>query len=171
MATSGRQWRIWRCGWGEGRWKNRWPDRRAGKWGLTGANNNGVCAIQIIRGTALVNPTYATWAATHAGGEASNLDHDNDGIPNGVEYFMGAPDGFTANPPVVTAGAVRTVTWPRDPNAVITSFKVQISNDLNTRTDVVAPDRSIDTSNSNQVTYTLPTGSMKQFCRLSVVTP
>ena len=33
-ATSGRQWRIWRCGWGDGRWKSRWPDQRAGKWGL-----------------------------------------------------------------------------------------------------------------------------------------
>lgn len=35
-------------------------------------------------------------------------------------------------------------------------------------TDIVSPNVSIDESNANQVTYTLPTGPPKKFCRLSV---
>jgi len=137
---------------------------------LTGSNNNGLCAIQIIRGPASGNPSYATWAASHAGGQTADLDYDHDGVPNGVEYFMGAPDGFTANPPVVSVGAVRTVTWPRDPAAIITSFTVQISSTLNNDW-VAANPLDVDLSNANQVTYTLPTGAGKIFCRLSVIIP
>lgn len=114
---------------------------------------------------------YDAWAATNAGGQTANLDFDNDGVSNGVEYFMGETgSSFTPNPTVVTAGAVRTVTWPRDP-AAIASFKIQISTTLAPGgwTDVIPPHASIDTSNPNQVTYTLPAGTI-QFCRL-VVTP
>ena len=44
--------------------------------------------------------------------------------PNGVEYFMDAPDGFTENPGVVNG----KVTWSRvNP---VASFKVQVSDNL-----------------------------------------
>jgi hypothetical protein len=51
-----------------------------------------------------------------------------------------------------------------------TSFKVQISDTLAAGewTDIVPPNASIDQSNPSQVTYTLPSGSTKKFCRLSV---
>ena len=128
-------------------------------------------------GTLTVNTTgpalnsYTTWAAANAGGQAANLDFDHDGMANGVEYFMGATGStFTPNPPLVNTAGVRTVTWPRDP-AATASFKVQVSNDLTTWTDVVPPDPSIDTSNPNQVTYTLPSVDPRKFCRLVVTTP
>ncbi len=113
---------------------------------------------------------YTIWASANASGQAANLDFDNDGVSNGVEYFMGETGStFTANPPIVTTGLVRTVTWPRDPAAVAT-FKVQLSDTLEAGgwTDIVPPNASIDESNPNQVTYTLPSGAPKKFCRLSV---
>jgi len=114
---------------------------------------------------------YDSWATTNAGGQAANLDYDSDGVANGVEYFMGATgSSFTANPSVVTTAGVRTVTWPRDPTAVIASFKVQVSDNLTNWTDIVPPNASINESNPNQVIYTLPSGAAKKFCRL-VVTP
>ncbi len=111
---------------------------------------------------------YGTWATTNAGGQAADLDYDNDGMSNGVEYFMGETGStFTPNPTVVTTGTVMTVTWPRDPDAVAT-FMVQVSDDLSVWTDIVPPDASIDETITTEVTYTVPTGAAKKFCRLVV---
>ena len=120
--------------------------------------------------TGPVLSAYSIWAAANAGGQPANLDYDHDGTPNGVEYFMGATgSSFTPNPPLVNTAGVFTVTWPRNP-AVVVAFKVQVSTDLTTWTDVVPPDPSIDQSNPAQVTFTLPSGAPQKFCRL-VVTP
>ena len=113
---------------------------------------------------------YDTWKIANAGGQAANLDFDNDGVSNGVEYFMGETGStFTATPGVVTVGATRTVTWKRDPAAVAT-FLVQLSDNLTSWTEVVPPHASIDESVPGQVTFTLPAGAATKFCRL-VVTP
>ena len=113
---------------------------------------------------------YDIWKTANAGGQAANLDFDNDGVSNGVEYFMGETGStFTANPGVVTVGTTRTVTWKHDPAAVAT-FLVQLSANLTSWTDVVPPDASIDESVPGQITFTLPAGAAPKFCRL-VVTP
>jgi autotransporter-associated beta strand protein len=109
---------------------------------------------------------YDSWKIDNAGGQAANLDFDNDGVSNGVEYFMGETGStFTANPSIVNG----KVTWKHDPTAVAT-FMVQLSDNLNTWTDVVPPHASIDETVAGQVTFTLPTGAAVKFCRL-VVTP
>ena len=105
--------------------------------------------------------TYDSWKGAHAGGQTAGEDFDNDGVSNGVEYFMNAPDGFTANPGVVAG----KVTWPHvNP---VASFVVQVSDNLTNW--VPADPADIDTTTDpTKVVYTLPTGAAKKFCRLFV---
>ena len=114
------------------------------------------------------SPTFATWATTNAGGQNANLDWDNDGVPNGVEFFMNAAPGFTVN-----SGPVdNTVTWINGGNipssAYGTAFVVQSSVDLVTWTDVPGNDPNlVNTSNSVAYTFSV-SGAGKQFVRLKV---
>ncbi|WP_035608611.1 autotransporter-associated beta strand repeat-containing protein [Haloferula sp. BvORR071] len=126
-------------------------------------NYNGISGAVAVNGnnlelTVFGSVSYATWAATNAGGQASHLDFDKDGVQNGVEYFMGATGStFTANPGIVNG----KVTWPKDP-AFSGTYTVQTSPDLVTWTDVSS------TVVGNTVEYTVPTGQRKQFVRLKV---
>ena len=109
-------------------------------------------------------PSYAAWATENAGSQAANLDWDNDGVSNGVEFFMGAASGFTANSGLVG----NTVTWPNGGNissdAYGAKFAVQTSTDLTTWEDVLVQDLE---SNDGSLSYIL-NGSEKQFVRLRV---
>ncbi|MBN8459527.1 MAG: autotransporter-associated beta strand repeat-containing protein [Verrucomicrobia bacterium] len=109
--------------------------------------------------------SYDNWALANAGGQSADLDFDHDGVPNGIEYFMGATgSGFTANPAI---GTDRRVTWPRDPAAVVSSFKVQVSENLSAWTDVAPADPDLQIA-ADSVSYTLPAGGGAKFCRLVV---
>jgi len=116
-------------------------------------------------------PGYATWATTHVGGALANAYTNNDGVPNGVKYFMNAAAGFTANPSVVTAGGVNTVTWPnggRIPfGAYGTQFVVQTSADLAIWSNILVDDSHLSNTSAS-VIYTLPPGADKVFVRLTV---
>ena len=149
----------------------------AGTWGSSGSS--ALPAFQDdtrFSGTGVVvvttNPVtgsgYEQWALDNAGGQSADLDFDKDGVPNGVEFFMGETgSSFTPNPGVIAG----TVTWPRDPDAVA-AFKVQVSDTLaaDDWQDIVPPHASINETNPNQVVFTVPTEGPKNFCRL-VVTP
>jgi hypothetical protein len=115
-----------------------------------------------VAGTA----SYFSWAATNAGGQTAEFDYDNDGVSNGIEYFMDAAAGFTANPSLVG----NTVTWPNGGNisssAYGTGFVVQISTDLMNWTDVPGTDPNL-ANISGSVAYTLSDAG-KKFARLKV---
>jgi hypothetical protein len=110
---------------------------------------------------------YASWAADNAGGQTADLDYDIDGVSNGVEFFMNADLGFTANPGLVG----NTVTWPNGGNipssAYGSEFVVQTSTDLVNWTDVPGTGDANLANTSASVSYTA-TGSGKQFVRLKV---
>jgi autotransporter-associated beta strand protein len=126
------------------------------------ASGTQIALVQTLSG-------YALWSVSNAGGEAANLDTDKDGVANGIEYFMDSAPGFTANPPLVTSGAVRTVTWMNGGNIQFSDYGsryvVQTSADLTNWTNVL-PENVANTSGS--VMFTLPTGTNSNFVRLSV---
>jgi hypothetical protein len=108
---------------------------------------------------------FAAWVAANAPGQSTDQDHDNDGVPNGVEYFMGkSGNDFTANPGIVDG----TVTWPKSP-AFNGSYAVQTSADLVEWTDVTE-DAAQVTKNTDSVIWRRPTGAETRFVRL-LVTP
>jgi len=111
-----------------------------------------------VAGGAVSNP-YDTWAHAHAGDGAPSDDYNNDGVSNGIAYFMGM-DGLATNPGVENG----KVTWPHV--GVVTSFEVQVSDNLQ---DWSAATTGVDTSDLTKVVYTLPTGAAKKFCRLLVI--
>ena len=108
---------------------------------------------------------YAAWTAANAPGQAMDQDHDHDGVPNGIEYFMGASgNGFTINPTLANG----TVTWPKSP-AFSGSYAVQTSENLREWTDVTDDPIQV-TKNPNSIVWTRPTDPGKCFVRL-LVTP
>ena len=120
---------------------------------------------------------YSTWTSLNGASSDPAADHDNDGVSNGVEYFIGGPNGnttgFTALPGVSTVDGVRSVTWTYGSGYTDTygsGFTVQSSTTLATgswTTETLGGNVSISGSN---VTYTFPAGPVKNFVRL-VVTP
>jgi hypothetical protein len=132
---------------------------------FNGATHSGYFALSGFQLYALgsVPSGYDSWAADHAGNQTPDLDYDHDGVPNGVEYFMGSPDGFTKNPGLLSG----KVTWPHvNP---VAAFAVQVSANLSDWSP--ADPLDIDTTTDpGLVSYTLPKGATKKFCRL-VVTP
>ncbi|MCX6872560.1 MAG: autotransporter-associated beta strand repeat-containing protein, partial [Verrucomicrobia bacterium] len=108
---------------------------------------------------------YTGWADANAPGQTPDQDYDNDGVENGIEYFMGQTgSSFTAMPGL---DGTNTVTWPMDP-AYSGTYEVQTSPDLVTWTNV--DPKPVPSGGS--LSYTLPTGAPggKSFVRL-LVTP
>ena len=127
-------------------------NRDGGGWAAPG-----ISGVAVSSG-AVSNP-YDTWAGHYAGGGTPGEDSNNDGVQNGVAYFMDAR-GLATNPGLVDG----KVTWPHlNP---VTSFEVQVSDNLQ---DWSAATTGVDTSDPTKVVYTLPTGAAKKFCRLVVI--
>jgi hypothetical protein len=111
----------------------------------------------------------ATIQAANSGASARNITLSgilsNDGVSNGVEYFMNAAAGFTANPAL---NGSNTITWVNGGNinesAYGTEFVVQTSSNLSTWDDV--PLINV-TNTAGSVSYTL-SGAGPKFVRLKV---
>lgn len=119
---------------------------------------------------------YDSWATPNGiPGQAANLDHD--GIPNGIEYFIGGPTGnttgFTALPGITNIGATQSITWTKagDYSGTYgTDFIVETSTTLATGSwspETLGVTVSIS---GNDVTYTFPAGPVR-FARLKVIEP
>ena len=122
----------------------------------------------LVSTDAPVGLSYLEWAIANVGGAGPLVDSDLDGVPNGVEYFMGETgSSFTPNPQPDANGVI---TWPRDPNATEASFKVRSSVDLQVWSDILAPDPNL-TISATSVSYRLPTTPGPFFIRLEVTVP
>ena len=144
--------------------------------GIYGALDNttpGIIQTAAITGTGLlyVNTAlpasgYSTWADANAGSQPADGDFDLDGMSNGVEYFLNAPAGFTANPGLIGG----TVSWTNggniDSSAYGSEFVVQTSTNLATWSDVLVTDPNLSNT-AGSVSYT-PTAPAPLFTRLKV---
>ena len=104
--------------------------------------------------------SFAEWAAINAGSQTPGEDYNNDGVANGVAYFMGV-SGIATNPGM---GAGNTVIWPM--SATFSGdYEVQTSPDLGTWTNVTPKPLPA----GGNLSYTLPPDLGKQFVRLLVI--
>jgi hypothetical protein len=106
-----------------------------------------------------------------------NQDHDQDGVPNGIEHFLGGnvqTTGYTALPGVNKAADGKlSVTWTKSADfagAYGTGYVIQTAdNPAGTWDDVPATGGAVTVS-GNDVIYTFPTpGPAIKFVRLKVM--
>ncbi|MCX6878124.1 MAG: DUF4038 domain-containing protein [Verrucomicrobia bacterium] len=123
--------------------------------------------------------SYASWQSTNAAtGQAFTQDHDGDGVPNGIEYFLGGSNGnttgFTALPGVSNTGGARSVTWTKGSGytgTYGTDFFVETSADLTGTWTAESLGGNV-TITGNAVKYIFPSAlGSKKFARLKVTGP
>ncbi len=123
---------------------------------------------------------FGAWQAANSTAGGLNDDHDNDGVDNGVEFFVGGASdttGFTPLPEVVNTGGTLSVTWTKATSyggTYGTDFWVETSATLSPpwtqETEGVNVTITVDEVNGDEVNYTFPAGT-KNFARLKVVGP
>ena len=130
--------------------------------------------------TATSTGGYSTWQATNGTVQTINLDHDSDGVSNGVEYFLGGntnTTGFTALPAVANSSGTLSITWTKAASytgSYGTDFWVETSATL-TGTWAMeladpTPGFTVTFPSATEVKYTFPAGT-KNFARLKVTGP
>jgi autotransporter-associated beta strand protein len=159
--------------------------QEAGTWGATNSGATNIDDTRFSGTDGVIDVTsgpggsgFASWATTNgAGAQGVNDDHDNDGVTNGIEYFLGGPNGdttgFTTLPGVITATGIRSVTWTMAADYVgsyVTDFVVETSETL---TGAWIPETLgvTVTITGDDVIYTFPAGPVRKFVRLSVTGP
>ena len=111
--------------------------------------------------------TYDTWASANGASSDPAEDSNHNGVPNGVEYFMGATPGNPATlPALVDTAGTWSWTIPYDP-AAAASYKFQSSDGLSIWADALPGEIQILTS-PDRIQFTLPSGTGRKFCRLEV---
>lgn len=151
---------------------------------VTGSGVNGTATLA-VSGDQLVLTVaaggYVSWQSTNNAPGAIDLDHDGDSVPNGVEYFLGGPNGnttgFTALPSVVASSGTLSITWLKGSGYLGnygTDFVVETSATLSgVWTTETIPGGNI-VNDPGFVKFTFPGGpaySGKNFARLRVAGP
>jgi autotransporter-associated beta strand protein len=153
----------------------------------SGATNGdlgvGVMDAYFAAGTGTLTVTPATgftvWKTANATSQTIGEDHDHDGVSNGVEYFLGGPNGnttgFTALPGVAKTGNTISITRTHaaDYTGIYgTDFVVETSTTLlpnSWEAETLGGTVSLD---GNNVTFTFPNPmDTRKFARLKVNGP
>lgn len=139
-------------------------------------------ALKVVGNTLVLEQAgYSSWASLNGATADRSADHDNDGVANGIEFFMGGTSGnttgFTALPPIVKElDGSYSVTWTKAATyggVYGTDYVVETSATLNGDwATEVSPGTVVITSNN--VKFTFPGGpaySSKNYVRLKVTGP
>jgi Family of unknown function (DUF6288) len=120
---------------------------------------------------------FSNWQSANATTQAIDLDHDTDGVPNGIEFFLGGgtnTTGFTTLPRVSEINGVISITWVKSGTYLGIygiDYRVETSNTL---TGIWTPETLSGnvTVSGNDVKYTYPTPlGTRKFIRLCVTGP
>jgi VCBS repeat-containing protein len=129
-----------------------------------------------IQGTGV--SLFATWQTLNGAAGTIAADHDNDGVPNGIEYFVGGPNGNTTGqttlPSIINNSGTLSITWIKGtgyPGVYGSDYLIETTTTL---TGTWTPETlGVNVAlTGNNVTYTFPaaTGDRK-FVRLKVMAP
>jgi len=113
--------------------------------------------------------SYGSWALANGATSDPLADSNNNGVANGIEFFMGGTLASPATlPPLVDNAGTWTWTIPYDPTAAA-SYYFEVSTNLQSWTSQAPGNPAITVLTSQaRIRFTLPSGM--RFCRL-VVTP
>jgi VCBS repeat-containing protein len=145
---------------------------------LTLANDDSVVGTFdfAIQGTG-VSP-FATWQTLNGASGTIAADHDNDGVPDGIEYFVGGPNGNTTGqttlPSIINSSGTLSITWIKGtgyPGVYGSDYLIETTT---TMTGTWTPETvGVNvTLTGNNVTYTFPAAAgNRRFVRLKVMAP
>ena len=121
---------------------------------------------------------FATWQTLNGAAGTIATDHDNDGVPNGIEYFLGGPNGNTTGqttlPSIINSSGTLSITWIKGtgyPGVYGSDYLIETSTTL---TGTWTPETlGVNVAlTGNNVTYTFPAASGdRRFVRLKVMAP
>ncbi len=154
-------------------------DAGGDKW--TKANGAKIYTFEETTGILTLAALLATPRGQSVNGTAGglNLDHDGDGVSNGIEYFLVGPNGnstgFTPLPGVTNNAGTLSVTWNKGSGYVgvyNTDFVVETSSTLTGvwTSETLGGGNITDATGSVKYTFPGPLGS-KRFARLKVTGP
>lgn len=117
---------------------------------------------------------FATWQTINGASGGTTGDHDHDGVPDGIEYFLGGPNanttGQTTLPAVQNAAGALSITWTKGPGHLGvygTDFVIETSTTLTGTWTTETLGVNVTVSGSS-FTYTFPAGN-RRFMRLKVM--
>ncbi len=120
---------------------------------------------------------FSNWQSANATAQTLDLDHDNDGVPNGIEFFLGgttSTTGPTTLPGVSKTSGVLSITWPKSatyPGIYGTDYRVETSDTLTGNWIPETLGGNVTISGGDvKYTYPTPLGTRK-FARLRVTGP
>jgi autotransporter-associated beta strand protein len=109
--------------------------------------------------------SYEAWASANASGQAADQDNNQDGVPNGVKYFMGVTgSNRTATPGIVN----RTITWPKS-SLFLGTYAVEVSSDLVNWDPADKNYADLVKDYGSSVVFNLPSAPANLFVRLCVM--
>jgi autotransporter-associated beta strand protein len=118
--------------------------------------------------------TFATWQSLNGTSGSITVDHDNDGVPDGIEYFLGGTSnttGQTVLPGITNTSGTLSITWTKAATYLGiygTDFVIETSTTL-TGTWTTETVGGNVTLNGNAFTYTFPASGDRRFVRLKVL--
>ena len=122
----------------------------------------------------LVHP-FTTWQTLNGTSGTIASDHDNDGVPDGIEYFLGGPNGNTTGqttlPGITNNSGTLSITWTKAatyPGVYGTDFVIETSTTL-TGTWTIETFGVNVTVNGNNITYAFPASETRRFVRLRIM--